>query len=143
MMHIWIIVYAIVIHLAWGLTLLIQGVPLHTTAIDSMFRMFPNARLAGIIYILIAVGAIVAVCRKPSLKTVVLILPQQYFLMMSALGAIVCIVNSAFADGVVRSRAFIFVDQLPIVVATVLHTFALIEIYAYDSLMRFIGVFKK
>ena len=138
----WIIFYAIIIHLAWGIVLVVDNVPLHTTAIDSVFRIFSSPGTAGIAYIVASLAAIVAMFRPATLKNLLLIIPQQYFLMLSAFSAMGCISRSAFADGIVRSRAFIFVDQLPIIVAAVLHTCALCEIYAYDSIARFTGKIK-
>ena len=53
------------------------------------------------------------------------IIPQQILLMLSAWGSFFAVYNSMYADGVVRSRHFIFDDQWQNMITMLLHSFYL------------------
>jgi hypothetical protein len=88
-----------------------------------------SAQTIGIIYILIALSSLIglAVFERYSFPRLLSLIPQQVFLTLAAMGAAVAIMDSAFADGVVRSRYFIGADQSPIIIAAVLHSWIMIE----------------
>ena len=52
---------------------------------------------------------------------VFLVLPQQFLLLVSAIGAIFCVIDVKFADSAVYPRLFIFVDQIYLVLLCVAH----------------------
>lgn len=56
---------------------------------------------------------------------ILLLTPQQLLLTMSATGAIEAIWISQFADGVVRSRAFLAADQSYSIIVAIGHTAAI------------------
>jgi hypothetical protein len=56
------------------------------------------------------------------------LLPQQFVLMLSAVGAGMAMWAGAFADGVARPPAFIIADQMPAILAAIGHTYAIITI---------------
>ena len=57
---------------------------------------------------------------------VVLALPQQMVLFAMAAAAVQAIASAQFGDGVIRSRAFIGVDQSPLIIWSIVHAAALI-----------------
>ena len=130
----WIFVFAVTLHLLWGVLLLWDGVnAAFITAIHTSLNIFGNRVLLGTLYL--AASGLVCIthfCGTPSLKNVWLVLPQQFMLMVSALGACIAIWKSQFADGVDRPRAFIMADQAPAILMAIFHTMALLEIYVWN-----------
>jgi len=78
-----------------------------------------------------AIAAIVAMNanKLDGTQTVILLIPQQFFMLLSAGGSIVAIYHGYYADGVVRSSAFILADQSPWVLAALLYTFSILETF--------------
>lgn len=124
----YIIFYAIVLHVCWGVTLLFSNIPTNITAVHQLASIFKPTWFLGVVLILAAVGALVGLRAKPSKFQVVYLMPQQFLLTISAVGATTSIFNGAFADGVIRSPLFIFTDQLPAILIAVFHTLAMIYI---------------
>lgn len=118
------VAYAVALHLAWAVILLFDGSATNATALNALHRYIALPLLSPVI----AGAALVAAYGmwSGSSWTLVLLLPQQILLMMSAAGAIEAIWLSQFADGVIRARAFIAADQLYSVLAAIGHTLAII-----------------
>lgn len=116
--------YAVALHLSWAIILLIDGSATNATAVHALHRYIALPLLPPVI----AGAALFAVWGMISNSpwTLVLLLPQQILLMMSAAGAVEAIWLSQFADGVIRARAFIAADQLYSVLAAIGHTLAII-----------------
>ena len=127
----WIIVFAIALHMLWGALLLLDGEnAAHITAIHTSLNIFRSHVLLGIIYLVASVLAIFAAWRfSPNVFNLAMVLPQQFMLMVSAIGACIAIWTSRFADGVERPMAFIMADQAPAVLMAIFHSCALLEIY--------------
>ena len=118
------VLYAIALHLSWSFILLFDHGAINATAVHALARyIYPVGLLVWVIAGA-ALAALVALLTR-SIWTVVLLLPQQVLLMMSASGAVEAIWLSQFADGVIRSRAFIAADQLYSVLAAIGHTMAI------------------
>lgn len=116
---------AIGLHLAWAVAIFCDDAALGATGINALHRyvMSPNL-LAGMIVACAMLAFLAVLTQRPWI--VLLLLPQQVLLMISALGAIDAIWLAQFADGVFRPRAFIFVDQIIYVIAAGGHTAAVI-----------------
>lgn len=116
--------YAVALHLAWAVILLFDHSATNATALHALHRYIALPFLPPVI----AGAALVAAYAmwSNSSWTLVLLLPQQILLMMSAAGAVEAIWLSQFADGVIRARAFIAADQLYSVLAAIGHTLAII-----------------
>lgn len=123
----WIIWYAVALHATWGGLLLSSASVMNITAVHHLSLVIPNRWLLAVAMIVIALSAGLALAFRPMLRSLVLVLPQQMFLMISAVGAVVAISKSQFADGVLRPWQFIATDQVPAILAAVLHTLALVE----------------
>jgi hypothetical protein len=117
------ILYAIGLHVMWGVIGLSDRTAYDSTALSAIFRLFGTVTpLACFAVAIFAFGAMF--CRRPTIM-VGLMLPQQTLLIISALGAGRAVWSSSFADGVIRSQAFILSDQAPALLAAFVHTFAI------------------
>ena len=125
-----IIWYAIILHLTQGSLMVMSpsaGFVTSTSHVRTWLHL--SAEELGILYLGIAVMALVAlvVFHRLSLGRILSLLPQQVLITLAAAGATVAIVDSQFADGVIRSRYFIGADQSPIIIAAVLHSVAVLD----------------
>ena len=121
------IIYAIGLHLCWGILGTIDETAYFSTAASAPFRLFGN--LTGVVCIAVAAMALtglIARFRSP-LTSLMCMLPQQSLLIISAIGAAHAIYLGQFADGVVRSRFFIAADQVPAILAAVGHTVSMLR----------------
>lgn len=120
------ILYAISLHLAWSVILLFDASAMNATAVHALIRWGVSSSSLAAIIAACALMALFALFLKPT-WALMLLLPQQILLMMSASGAIDAIWIAQFADGVVRDRGFIAADQLYSVLAAAGHTLAIIR----------------
>ena len=119
------VMYAIVLHACWTVILLFDATAINATAVNAIYRFIESAPLLALTLGICTCSAIVGLfTRSPII--VILLMPQQVILMMSAAGAVEAIWNSQFADGVIRDRGFIAADQLYSVIAALGHTVAII-----------------
>lgn len=124
------ICYAIALHFVWAFLLIYDPGTVNATPVHALYRIFaglsyyPDNFLAGICFFCSALATLGLATSRPWL--VVLLIPQQVLLLMSATGAFEAMWLSQFADGVFRSRGFIIADQIPAVIAAVGHTVAII-----------------
>ena len=127
--HHWIILYAVAIHLVWALSIVLSdGTSMYTTALSGILRQFPLL-WTGVLFFVVAIGALVALRTSSPVLTALLMMPQQFVLLLSAASACEAMIISQFGDGVVRPRTFIIADQAPIVIAAIAHTGALVETF--------------
>ena len=122
----WIVWYAIIQHAVWAFTLLVSDAPMGITAIDAL-RVFTDNRIVmASMYFAASLLSLRALLRdKLDSNNVLLLIPQQFFLMLSAYGAVKSMWIGAFADGVIRPHEFLIADQLPAVLIGVMHTLAI------------------
>lgn len=130
-----IILYAISLHLIWGATLLFSGEIYHTTAIDETYRWVGTQPLiAGTFFIAIGILAGIPLLRKiHPIVAVLMLIPQQFVLVLSTIGAIAAIVNGHYADMVPRPHGFIMIDKCDIPLATIWHTVVLFRHYVFHQ----------
>jgi hypothetical protein len=125
------------LHLAQGFLLLLDKTAGNTTSAHLLLKYVPYAPLAGIVMIVAALMAMVELVyfhHIPNTKSVTLLLPQQVILIMAAGSAIEAIFQSHFADGVIRSRAFIVADQSVYILLAFFYTMAIIEVYMPEAI---------
>ena len=115
-----VILIASAMHLSWAVALLFA--PLHTTGIELVLDLsFGSHIIAAIVCAAVSLAAVAAIlCRNLTL-CVFLVLPQQFLLIASAVGAIFCVIDGRFADGAIYPRPFIFVDQIYLVLLCIGH----------------------
>jgi hypothetical protein len=118
-----IVGYAILLHFTWALCLLDDTAAANATAVHTLVHYIPIWQ-AVIVYVIVAAMALL----HSVVKTALLLLPQQFVMMVSAGGAVYAMYLGQFADGVQRSHAFLVADQAPAVIAAVFHTIAILRI---------------
>jgi len=123
-----VILIASAIHLSWAAALLFA--PLHTTGIELLLDLsFGSHIIAAILCAAVSLAAVAAIfCRNLTL-CVFLVLPQQFLLIASAIGAVFCVIEGRFADGAVYPRPFIFVDQIYLVLLCVAHGLQIVTLW--------------
>jgi hypothetical protein len=115
-----VILIASAMHLSWAAALLFA--PLHTTGIQLVLDLsFGSHIIAAILCAVVSLAAVAAIFCRNLMLAVFLVLPQQFLLIASAIGAIFCVIDGRFADGAVYPRPFIFVDQIYLVLLCVAH----------------------
>ena len=128
----WIIWLAIAIHTLWGVLLLTGNDSVRQiTAVHSSATRVGEWLPFGVMYLTIAAMAFVGGSGffgpLTRMRNFLLCLPQQFFLVESAWGAIEAIAACQFADGVPRPWAFMAADQGQVVLLALLHTGAIVE----------------
>lgn len=116
---------AVGLHLCWAIIILFDESAVNATAVNALFRYIdPPRLLAGSV----AAAAFLALYAMlaPGTWTLLLLLPQQVLLMMSAAGAVEAIWASQFADGAIRPHGFIAADQIYSIIVAIGHTAAII-----------------
>ena len=101
-----VILIASAMHLSWAAALLFA--PLHTTGIELVLDLsFGSHIIAAIFCAAVSLAAVAAIfCRNLTL-CVFLVLPQQFLLIASAIGAVFCVVDGKFRPMTVRSNGSI------------------------------------
>ena len=121
LMGIW---YAVGLHLLWA-CLLFAGfdATLSSTALSGPAKLFPNSYGLGILLLTVASCALVGIyMRRINITKVMLLVPQQIMLGLSAFAALHAMVVSHYSDGVERPWSFIVADQAPAVFALLIHS---------------------
>lgn len=114
---------AITLHLVWATLLLIDPAAVNATSVNAIFKFIHSpTELAFALYSVAILASFGLFTKIPWI--VLLLLPQQIALMMSAAGAIDAMWLAQFADGVSRPRTFLIADQLYSVLLAMGHTFA-------------------
>lgn len=122
------VLYASVYHMIWGVLIILYGRQLLFTASVSLTKLIPAYQLRGIILILVAVIAMSAGFFKGKILTqLLMLLPQQTILLLSAFSVVSAIGAGHFGDGVPRPWEFILLDQLPILITAIMYTIAVLE----------------
>ena len=118
------IYYASTLHIVWAIGLIFSPVRVYTTALSSIYTIFPFPHqwnitpTALIISSTLALLGILYPFREPIFNgnqfiiKVMLILPQFFLILVSAMGAMQATSAGHFADGVMRPQMFIFLDQV-------------------------------
>lgn len=123
-----VIWYACIMHFIWGTSLIIDPVAGGATALSVAMRVFGGHYGAAAAMYGVATLALFGIVKfHASFTKVWCMLPQQAMLVLSAGAVTSAMISSHFADGVMRSRAFIVVDQLPSLLIAVFHVIVVIR----------------
>jgi hypothetical protein len=138
----WIIWYAVLLHMLWGILLVASPAPYGATAMH-VYASVPRVALAGVLFLASGLAAWAITWPQPSWKTLAALLPQQALLTISAYAALLAAAEAHYGDGVIRPRLFILADQAPVILTMVLHTVAIVELHgrrpAHDVLRSAFG----
>lgn len=116
-----IIFYATVLQIITGIILLFSPTAIQVAQLGIFNQIFPY-KLGGVLILLSVILAVFADLKiKNKLVNILLHIPQEFFLILTAISAILYISLGHYADGVVRSQAFILIDQLPGIILAVLY----------------------
>lgn len=119
---------ACAMHFIWAIGLAVEPTAINATGLFTVLIIARDSYIAAALYGLVAVMAMIGVMSKRPEWRVLLILPQQIILWFSVVGAVHAMYLGQFADGVLRERWFLIVDQVPVVLITLGHTAALLFI---------------
>ncbi len=130
-----IILIAIVQQYIAAIALLWQHDSHFATSMHILYLLVPDVPVLAAMLFVSATLAIVAFQMTFKICTLLMLLPQQLTLFLSAGAAAHSIWLGQFADGVQRSNAFLLTDQCPVVLLAFFHTWAMVLIlmYAKDS----------
>ena len=121
-----IIWYAAVLHVSWGMILMMSSVPLLTTPT----YLLPNRQFfSGLILAIVGLSAGIGHIRRKHHRSgsLLALAPQQFIMLVSAFSALTNVVRGTYSDGYVPGSSphlFILVDQLPTILAAVFHSIA-------------------
>lgn len=129
----WIICYAICLHAIWGVMILWKdGVVSTITPLFGIIQFPGSHHLKAIALLGSAIAATWGLVRyrTGSIGSLCYFLPQQALLVCTSLGSVHLACAGHYADGVIRSWAFILADQLPNILVMVFYTAAVMELHA-------------
>lgn len=119
------VMYVVFLHLSWSLIIWLDPVALHITSIHALYVVVHTPNTLANILMITAIAATLGMVSR-NLWALLLVVPQQIILFMTAAGAVTAMYLGQFPDGVVRPHAFMIADQIHSVIAAVCHTVALI-----------------
>lgn len=120
------VLYAVALHMVWAVILVNDASATNATAVHAVSRFIKDPETLAAVIFSAAAFALIGLFSYRVPLFVMLLLPQQVLLVISAAGAIEAMWLSQFADGVVRPRGFIAADQIYSVLAAAGHTIAII-----------------
>ena len=116
-----IIFYATILQIITGVVLLFSPTQIEVAQLGIFNILFPYKIGAVLMLLSVALVIFADLYIKNKLLNILLHIPQEFFLILTAISGILYVSLGHYADGVVRSQAFIFIDQLPGIVAAVLY----------------------
>ncbi len=131
-----IIIIAVVQQYIWAAMIAIDAEALHTTGVQILANALPPKMQQAVVVAALtftATAAALGFWARQRIGTLLSLLPQQLMLYVSAGGAAQAIYHARFADGVERTQAFLVVDQIPLVLVAIFHTWAIILIMLYSE----------
>ena len=128
-----------ILHIIWGINYLTASEgEMNIAALGLSHSFISSYTLNGILYIFFALLSAASLwMHEKKFFGLLLCMPQQYLTTLSAGSSLQCIINSAYADGVIRSRIFIASDQSIYIAMDLAHALALNSIYNYDKVATF------
>ncbi len=128
------VLYCTSLHLAWAIIISKSHEATGATPVAALAALFKSDDALVIVLISAAILSMAGlISRLP--WTVVLLMPQQSLLLISAFGAFAAIVGSQYADGIMRPREFIAADQIGVILGALGHAGAII-VSTYDRVSR-------
>ena len=125
---------AILLHLSWAILLVDGEDALGATPLHTLSLVFGNRY--GLIGMLVVASLLAGWSVAWPIRSrlgIVALLPQQYLLLLSGGGALSSIVQSTYADGVLRPGGFIASDQLPILILASAHTLGILWVVIVEA----------
>ena len=121
------------LHFLWGLIVLCYGTLYLTTPQAYIHMLLTSTFSTGVVYItvsLLALYAEYAWYKQYFVISLLFLCPQQLLMLLSGSSSINAALKGEYANGVVLPHMFILSDQLPIVIAAIVHTLAMLDRYS-------------
>jgi len=123
----------------WASAIVCDPNAMYATPLRTVAEFFNYSRPALVFALLTsAFSTVVAMlpASRLGLRTLILLIPQQFFLCLAAGGSVMAIYSGHYADGVLRSQAFILADQSPWVLAALLYTVSVVNDFRRRAWIR-------
>lgn len=115
-------------HLIWGIVIISTPFVINTSTLATINSLFVYYWAGGIALITSSLIAIYGLKRSTTLLgDIIYLIPLQFFVWLAALTAVNAVLSGHYADGVIRPRQFIFVDQLTHILLSVFVTIVVFE----------------
>lgn len=126
-----LVCFASLMHILWGVLLILNAGVVHITASATLYQAIGDGHMVNaVIYIVAGSLPLILVIRpKWNLTGLVACGPQLVLLALSGTAALAAVTSGQYADGTVRSWVFILMDQGIYMILPVL--------YAFETLDRF------
>ena len=121
-----IVLLVLCLHLTWAGLIAWTGRYIHSTPLAIVTQTLGSPHILALTLSLSCLLAVVGMFAQAALTRVICFVPQQTLVSMSFASAFGAVAAGQYADGVVRSFAFILSDQLPSMLVAVFHTIAII-----------------
>lgn len=119
------VLYCTALHLIWAALIISDPAAMGATPVAMLATIFWTESSLCVALVTASVLSVAGLfSRLP--WAIVLMIPQQSFLLVSACGAMAAVAAGQFADGVARPQAFIAADQAHIILASFCHALAII-----------------
>jgi len=115
-----------------GLCIMLDIAAKNATSMHVLDLIFPD-RTEGVLLTVAATMAWAGFRFRRKIDCVMMLMPQQLLLFISAGGAAEAIIKGQFADGVLRSHAFLLVDQCPMILIAFFHSWAMMLILRHGE----------
>ena len=126
----WFVWYATFLPTLWGAMLLLSADPLMATPVAALSDLTRGRWiLAAMLFGSAILAAAAMTVRIPLGVRITILLPQQFIMIVSALGAAGAVLAGQYADGVQRPIGFIGADQFPAILAAVVHTISILDMH--------------
>jgi hypothetical protein len=129
----WLILYAIGLHFTWGAMLLWRGTGLKTTPLYTLGAWLQTPGKVGLVLVTVAGLTTLGLFLAREALGLLLMMPQQIVLILTAGGALSFAVAGVYPDGYHpdEGTAFIFQDQMPVILLALLHTLAIFDYHGF------------
>ena len=134
-----IILAGIAVQYVWAIMVAADPLVLTTTMIHSLVPYLVGAHpevlrwTLMLIFLSTATLSLLGFCWKRNIHTILSFIPQQFIMFLCAGGAIHAMARGTFADGTVRSHAFLIADQFPALALAIFHTWAMVLILLHGE----------
>lgn len=126
-----IVTAACALHFVQAACLLADPAAEHVTSIHTIAALIGVPWTIGA-FVFVAAMAFASFFFRHTPMRALFLAPQQAVLFVSGLGAISAMHLSHYADGVMRSQAFLVADQVPVVLFALGHAWAIVDIIANE-----------
>jgi len=113
------------LHFTWAVVIIFDQSSIKATAVDALYYYISDPMILSSVLVIAAILAMFGLTTR-SMWVLLLLIPQQTLVLMSASGALEAIWLGQFADGEIRPVGFLLVDQVHSVYAAMGHTVAII-----------------